>query len=225
MVQNARKLTGYTINATDGAFGKVDDFYFNERFWLIRYLVAGTEGWLPNRLVLISPFVITKVDLENQSLAVNLNREQVINSPPISYDMPVSRAKEIELLQYYGWPDFWQPLEVNLAKSAVLLTKWTDKESTYKKNPNERVYNPYLRSTHEIFGYKIRAKRGYAGHIDDYLIDIRDWSIQYFIVKTNLWGRKVLLAPNWIDKVDWAHRRIRVQLARKLIKNAEVFHY
>ena len=39
-------MTGYDIGATDGNLGKVDEFYFNDESWTIRYVVVETGNWL-----------------------------------------------------------------------------------------------------------------------------------------------------------------------------------
>ena len=46
MLRNVKDLQGYAIRATDGIIGKVDDFYFDDRAWTVRYLVVDT-GALP----------------------------------------------------------------------------------------------------------------------------------------------------------------------------------
>ena len=43
------QLQGGTIRATDGEIGKVDQFYFDDETWAIRYLVVNTGGWLPGQ--------------------------------------------------------------------------------------------------------------------------------------------------------------------------------
>jgi hypothetical protein len=49
MLRNVKDLRGYAIRATDGVIGHVDDFYFDDKAWAIRYLVAETGKWLPDR--------------------------------------------------------------------------------------------------------------------------------------------------------------------------------
>lgn len=39
MQHNIESLIGYTIGATDGEIGKVEEFYFDDKSWSIRYLV------------------------------------------------------------------------------------------------------------------------------------------------------------------------------------------
>lgn len=58
MLRNVTHLKGFVIQATDGEIGKVDQFYFDDETWAIRYLVVNTSRWLDGRLVLISPIAL-----------------------------------------------------------------------------------------------------------------------------------------------------------------------
>ena len=44
-------LNGYKLLSLDGEIGQVKEFYFDDRHWAIRYLVADTGGWLTGRQV------------------------------------------------------------------------------------------------------------------------------------------------------------------------------
>ena len=55
MLMNAAHLKGLEIQATDGRLGTIDQFYFDDETWAIRYLTVETD-WLGDRKVLISPF-------------------------------------------------------------------------------------------------------------------------------------------------------------------------
>ena len=55
MIRSVKDLEGFTIGATDGAIGKVTDFYFDDESWVIRYVVVDTSAWL-GREVLLSPY-------------------------------------------------------------------------------------------------------------------------------------------------------------------------
>ena len=43
MMRNVKDLRGYAIRATDGVLGTLDDFYFDDEDWGIRYLVVNTK--------------------------------------------------------------------------------------------------------------------------------------------------------------------------------------
>jgi hypothetical protein len=55
MLRSLKDLRGVALRAIDGDIGKVDDFYFDDEGWGIRYLVVDTGIWLSGREVLISP--------------------------------------------------------------------------------------------------------------------------------------------------------------------------
>jgi hypothetical protein len=42
MMRSANQLQGYTVLATNGQIGEVHEFYFDDKDWIIRYLVVDT---------------------------------------------------------------------------------------------------------------------------------------------------------------------------------------
>lgn len=44
MFYKAKTLKGYKLHSLDGEIGKVEEFYFDDQHWAIRYLVAGTAA-------------------------------------------------------------------------------------------------------------------------------------------------------------------------------------
>src|SRR3954469_10555939 len=100
MLRNVKDLRGYAIHATDGVIGHVDDFYFDDEAWAIRYLVVETGTWLPRRQVLISPLSIGHPDWSAQLLPVSLTKAQVRDSPDIDTRVPVSRQHEATYHRY-----------------------------------------------------------------------------------------------------------------------------
>ena len=107
MLTNAANLKGFAIRATDGELGTVDQFYFDDETWAIRYLTVDTGGWLGGRQVLISPFSVVHTDWQAKRLDVALTKKQVENSPDIDTHQPVSRQHEAAYLGYYGYPYYW----------------------------------------------------------------------------------------------------------------------
>jgi hypothetical protein len=55
MLRNANKLQGFKIRTTDGEIGRVDQFYFDDETWAVRYLVVDTRKWWPGKKVVESP--------------------------------------------------------------------------------------------------------------------------------------------------------------------------
>ena len=83
MLLSLRHLYEKKLGASDGDIGHVEDFYFNDQQWAIRYVVADTGSWLSGRLVLISPHVFENLHQDGDCLLVNLTRQQTENSPLI----------------------------------------------------------------------------------------------------------------------------------------------
>ena len=69
--------------------------HFDDRQWVVRYLIVETGSWLASRKVLISPFAIDHPDWTGKVLPVSITKEQVKNSPDIDTDKPVSRQNEV----------------------------------------------------------------------------------------------------------------------------------
>ena len=59
-MNNASLVIGKTIDAVDGEIGSVDDLYFDDQTWSVRYLIVDTGKWLSGRKVLVAPDAIVK---------------------------------------------------------------------------------------------------------------------------------------------------------------------
>ena len=62
MLINAKHLKGLEIQATDGQLGTVQELYYEDETWAIRYFTVDTGGWLSGRQVLISPISVVQAD-------------------------------------------------------------------------------------------------------------------------------------------------------------------
>ena len=91
MLYKVTELKNYQLNASDGEIGKVKDFYFDDRYWTVRYLVANTGNWLTARKVLISPYALNGVHSEKEHIEVDLTKKQIEGSPSLEADKPVSK--------------------------------------------------------------------------------------------------------------------------------------
>jgi hypothetical protein len=79
-----------------------------------------------------------------------------------------------------------------------------------------------LCSTRELDGLKLSARDGDVGHAREVLFDDRHWVIRHVVADTGAWltGRKVLISPHSIAKVDLDARRLELTLTRDEIENA-----
>lgn len=104
-LRSAREVTGYGIDASDGSIGHVEDLVAEEGTWAVRWLVVDTRNWLPGgRKVLVSPRWIAGIRWNENSVRVDLDRDSIKDSPVYDPTMPINRAYEERLYDYYGRP-------------------------------------------------------------------------------------------------------------------------
>jgi sporulation protein YlmC with PRC-barrel domain len=223
MLHTAKTLRDYTLDSLDGEMGRVNDFYFDDEHWTVRYLVADTGNWLRGRLVLISPYALVAAIKDEEHIAVDLTKSQIEESPSISTDKPVSRQFEADYHEHYGWGAYWGgPFAWGAYAYPYPGPASVTKEVGGPSVDEEKEWDPHLRSVRNVTGYHIEASDGEIGHVEDFVIDDATWAIRYLIVDTRNWwpGKKVLISPHWIDRVSWSDSKVFVNLTRDAIKQA-----
>ena len=230
MIRSAKQMKKFEIVATDGRIGSIDDFYFDDERWAIRYVVVDTGRWLPGRRVLISPLSISRTEWNEQRLLLSISRDQVKDSPGIDTHQPVSRRQERDYLDYYGYPYYWG--HAGLWGAHAIPMPPTPEQMAAQRARAARAErqaadqgDAHLRSASEVSGYVIRALDGDLGHVEDVLFDDVSWATRYLVVETSNWwfGKHVLVAPEWITDISWPDRSVSVNVIRQLLKMAP--HY
>lgn len=223
MLTSLHKLKGLDIQATDDTIGHIQDFYFDDRSWVVRYIVADTGNWLPGQLVLLSPQSLTSFDLDEGVARFDLTREQIEQSPSIETDAPVSRQHETRLAHYYGWPMYWTTPMAYPALGYAPVARDETAESHLQSDVAEDVNkNPSLRSFDEVTRYSIQTMDDEFGHLEDLLAEPENWEVHYMVIDTRKWlpGRKILASVHWIQNIDWADRDIVVSVTRDQVKTS-----
>ncbi len=113
MLCKTKSLKGYTLNSLDGEIGTIKEFYFDDKHWTIRYLVADTGIWLPGKKVLISPLWIDHVSWQESKVYVNLSQEIISHSPEYTDWSILTREFEVDLYQHYKRQGYWGVDPVN----------------------------------------------------------------------------------------------------------------
>ncbi len=225
MLRSLKELNGYGIQGTDEDIGKVHDFYFDDAAWTVRYLVVDTRRWLPGRRVLIVPPALRQPNWETRMFPVGLSKEQIRKSPSVDEEQPVSRRREEELHAYYGWAPYWNDLGMMPQEAVMVRDSGKDAGGTKASAEAGTLQDegdPHLRSANEVEGYHIAAIDGDIGHVEDFLVNDEDWTIRYLVVDTRnvLPGKKVLIAPGWIEAVRWSEGKVHLDLSRESIKQS-----
>lgn len=230
-LHSVKGLDNFTVTASDGDVGTIDDVYFDDEKWAIRYLVVDTGDWLSKRDVLISPIAIQRGDWAVRTMYAQLTRQQVRDSPGIDTAGPVSRQQEAELHRHYGYPYYWSGPYMwgDTVFPGVL-------EETPSEEPEEQraighaaqvheSADPHLCSSKDVTGYAIRTTDGTVGHVEDFLFDDEDWSIQYIVVDPRNWwpGKHVLVSPQRIDHVNRDEACVVVNISRDELEHSQKY--
>ena len=71
-------------------------------------------------------------------------------------------------------------------------------------------------------GYAIEASDGRMGTVADFLFDDASWRVRWLVVDCGTWltGRKVLIHPSAISRVDWQQQRFFVTLTKAQVEKS-----
>jgi hypothetical protein len=222
MLRSMKDMEDYTIGATDGIIGRVRDFYFDDEDWVIRYLVVETADGAPQRKVLISPISIGQPNWSEKILPVSLTKIQVQKSPDIDTNKPVSRQHEMGYLGYFGYGAYWGGGGLWGASPYPDELQAGLQDAALRTAAGHQSDDVHLRSGNEIMRYYVHASDGDIGHVQGLIVDEKSWAIRYIIVNTSNWwlGHEVIIAPEWIDEVDWLDSKLSINLTRQSIKDS-----
>jgi hypothetical protein len=106
-LRSCEAVTGYHVQAMDGEIGHVDGFLVDEETWAIRYLVVNTSNWWVGHKVLIALPWITGVHWSNQTVSIDLNRDEIKASPAYDADALLDRQWELKLHRHYRRTGYW----------------------------------------------------------------------------------------------------------------------
>ncbi len=225
MLRSIKQLCGDPLGASDGEIGRVRDFYFDDRNWAVRYLVADTGAWLPGRQVLISPHALGHLDPAENILRVNLTRKQIEDSPSIAAHKPVSRQYEEEYYQYYGWPSYWQGDGLWGLSDFPILEPPAKPRAGKSAAPNgapPESDDAHLRSANAVNGYHLRAGDDAIGHVCDFMMDPHGWAIAELVIKTGhrLSGKEVLLPVRSVDRISYEDSTVFANVTREAVEQS-----
>lgn len=207
MLHSIQQRYGEKLRATDGEIGYVRDFYFDDKNWIVRYLVADTGRWLAGRLVLISPHALGHLYPNGKVLLVNLTREQIEKSPSIDEHKPVSRQQEEEYHRHYGYPYYAESMPLWGLGGYPIVVPPPPPTAAEKQGPDS-----HLRSARVVKGYKVEASDGAIGEVSDFLIDGRTWVLREIVVESGHWysGKEIRIPTQKIARISYGESTIYV---------------
>lgn len=229
MMKSLKELSGFAIHATDGDIGSVEDFYFEDGSWKIRYVVVDTGHWLPGRQVLLSMVAVGQPEWDKRKLPVSLTRQKVKESPDVNSELPILRQEEIELHRHYLWEPYWMPgfggLFEGFPGPYPFPVMPADEPAVEPPSADDQQKDPHLRSIDEMLGYDVESNDGAVGHVENFLFDEKDWTIHWLVIDTGTWfaGKRVLFPMSGIKQITLSDQTVYLDLVRDAILNSPAY--
>jgi hypothetical protein len=196
MLLSTKRFQGARALARDGYGGQVEDVYFDDVAWQVRYLVLREDDRMPPREHLVRAQAI-EPPASARDIRLALSRDEIAHCPEIDEDPPVSHQFDIGREPYYGTPTF--------------LT-WG----------RRALSDPHLRSAMVVIGYVVQAQNGPFGHVADLILDSDGWAIRTLVVDGGGWlpGKSAFVPASAVERIDWAGRQVCLHMTRAQIGTA-----
>jgi hypothetical protein len=98
-----RDLGGMSVEAIDGSIGKIDEATDDVG---ASYIVVDTGPWIFGKQVLLPAGVISRIDLDTETVFVNRTKDQIKNAPEYDAarmrDAPYRERYQSAIGSYYG---------------------------------------------------------------------------------------------------------------------------
>jgi len=101
-LRSVHQVTGYAIEAVDGAIGHVQDFVLEDASWRIRFVLVDTRNWWAGKKVLIGPERIRGVEWDGRRALVDLTRAEIQLSPEFDRRVPSANDYAHQVEEYYA---------------------------------------------------------------------------------------------------------------------------
>jgi hypothetical protein len=95
----ATDLVGFSIEATDGGIGKVDDATGEAGE---SHLIVDTGPWIFGKKVMLPAGVVDRVDLDTETVFLNRTKEEIKNAPEFEPESRNDSDYRERLGGYYG---------------------------------------------------------------------------------------------------------------------------
>lgn len=225
MIRSLDDLKHYTFQARDGDVGRVQDFYFDDRSWTVRYIVLETGRWLPGRRILVAPEAIDATDWQTKRIQLGLTQETIEKSPRAELHEPVSQQHLEDLHAYYGWAPYWNTEPSPMGGIPIPRFGHPRADAAAHESDSKTEDAAHLRSVDEVLGYSIEAEDDSIGVISDFGCEEGSWTIRYLVVDTRKWlpGKRVAVSPDWVERVDWPEAAVHVDLPKRRIEESPAF--
>jgi hypothetical protein len=214
---NLKALYGFALIGSAGEIGTVEDFYFDDTSWRVKFMVVDTGAWLTSRRVITSTQSVEDIDWESSRFHTQLTTEQIKESPDIDTEKHMGREHEEILVRHYHLHSHWP--EAGMFGIPPFLPA-----PPIQVEPPDKVIQraeSHLVVASEVIGCSVEAADGHLGILHDFMIQ-GAWQIGEIVVNTGspVIGKKVWIPLSAISGLNWKENIIRLNFSYKIAKKS-----
>jgi hypothetical protein len=198
LLYSTQELTKYKVLGKEDILGEVSGFLFDTTTWKLEFL-RGKRGFWLNKWEFVIPVErLRKPDNVNKIIPTDILEEEIECLPSTNW-LSVHFGKILENVKtYWRIGKFPRGLGQRLPSTIDSISSKLQEEPSIPQV--EHSVHPQLRSKIEFEGYRVDAKDGVVGEIEDLIIDVKDWIISYMIVSAP--DTNIMMPTKWINEAD-----------------------
>jgi hypothetical protein len=223
MLLKTAKLKEYMIELSGEIRGTIFEMYFDDLFWDIQYLLMTSDNIEKNKIFLISHLALGSPDKKSETIPLSANALEIERKRKPAVNKTTEESNSIDPIQILEISEEISSIASKSNKEIkdLIVTILRGKNSIYLPSVK------HLRSHNEVLGYNIRAKDGdFIGHVDNFILEGNTWKLKYLLVETRNWltsGKKILLSPTWIEKINWSSNLVSIDLSKDTITKSPTY--
>ncbi len=223
MLLSIKEILRFKFITAVGEYGAIQDILFDDCQWQVKYLVlaAPVRGKLTNILI---PFIcIGKLNLAEKAVHYLRPPKRLMIHKPIELDPPVSLQHRHsqpgnQIIFLYPNPGFqwgFSPILGGMISSY-------DNDRSEPSKDRTSSYNPHLRSSKEVIGYRTEFRNGKSGRICDFLIDSLTATIQACVIRMGIIKRvvKAVLPVSQIFEISYETSSVKFLVDKEFSKSS-----
>jgi flavin reductase (DIM6/NTAB) family NADH-FMN oxidoreductase RutF len=229
---DTQQLPDYKVYSGTEEIGRIQDFYFDDDIFYVRYFVVDTGSFLRRKLALVSPICFKKIDKKQKKIYISLTKSEIENSPEFKENKPLSKQYEKAYSSHFSWPYYWGHaayawdvgpfgipwISINSLDAHPPKAKLNEKEM-------EKIEKNNLRSAKELRSYSIQGLDDDFGHVQGFIINLETFAMDFIIVDTinYLPSKLVLIRPEWVESISWHSKGVRFPFTKETIKDSPAY--
>lgn len=217
------QLSDFSTRTTDTLVGHVEELYFDDRHWTVRYLVVALRIHHVNHHVLVPPHEVIPPPPDGTALLLALTADALLKHPTPGDAEPVTRQHELELHDYFGRPSSWTPSPFRNTAPLPVIPLATAIPALRRATSDHTAHgDSHLESSKAVSAYSLDARDAHLGHVTDLLVDTDAWTIPYLaaVIRAHPYRRSVLIPVKAVAALRWDTRTVRLHACCARVENS-----